>query len=38
MKREFKIPQWLETTINDNLKAYDLTLSSSKKIASCIQW
>ena len=38
MKREFQIPESLEAFINENLKAFGITLSSSKKIASCVQW
>ena len=38
MKREFQLPETLETAINENLAQFDLTLSSMKRIASCIQW
>ncbi|MBL7555873.1 MAG: hypothetical protein JNM24_08630 [Bdellovibrionaceae bacterium] len=38
IKREFEIPIKLEVAINENLGAYGLSLSESKRIAAAIQW
>ncbi|MBL7543879.1 MAG: hypothetical protein JNL11_08685 [Bdellovibrionaceae bacterium] len=38
MKREFQIPERLETIIEKNLNELDLSLSDAKKIASAVQW
>lgn len=38
IKREFEIPVALEVVVNQNLGAYNLNLSESKRIAAAIQW